>query len=161
VNPKIGHRNGELLSVGLAVAVCIQTGFSKLFLIAHPQIYCGFPSLLKQIAGSILKYGSQCNSVNTVNRLHAGKLEFVPPARAIMVLFHIVPTPALGSTQRPMQWVPALFPRGWSGRGVKFTTHLHLVPRLRMRGAMPPLLHECSWRDAQLITGCLRGLVLS
>jgi hypothetical protein len=26
-----------------------------------------------------------------------------------------------------------------SGRGVKLTTHLHLVPRLRMRGAVPPL----------------------
>jgi hypothetical protein len=26
-----------------------------------------------------------------------------------------------------------------SGRGVKLTTHLHLVPRSRMRGAIPPL----------------------
>ena len=27
--------------------------------------------------------------------------------------------------------------RGYSGRGVKLTTHLHLVPRLRMSGAIP------------------------
>jgi hypothetical protein len=31
------------------------------------------------------------------------------------------------------------FPGGWSGRGVNLTTHLHLVPRSRMRGAIPPL----------------------
>jgi hypothetical protein len=29
--------------------------------------------------------------------------------------------------------------RGQSGWGVKLTTQLHLVPRLRMRGAMPSL----------------------
>jgi hypothetical protein len=32
-----------------------------------------------------------------------------------------------------------LFPWGWSGRVVKLTTHLHLVPRSRMLGALPPL----------------------
>jgi hypothetical protein len=32
---------------------------------------------------------------------------------------------------------------GWSGSGVKLTTHLHLVPRSKMRGAIPPL-HEIS-----------------
>jgi hypothetical protein len=31
------------------------------------------------------------------------------------------------------------FPRGLSSRGVKLTTHLHLVPMSRMRGAIPPL----------------------
>jgi len=31
---------------------------------------------------------------------------------------------------------------------VKLTTHLHLVPWLRMRGAIPPLLHTYSWRGA-------------
>jgi hypothetical protein len=29
--------------------------------------------------------------------------------------------------------------RGGAGRGVKLTTHLHVVPRSRMRGARPPL----------------------
>jgi hypothetical protein len=32
-----------------------------------------------------------------------------------------------------------LFPWEYSGRGVKLTTHLHLVPRSRMRGAIRPL----------------------
>jgi len=41
---------------------------------------------------------------------------------------------ALGSTQRPIQWV-----QGQSGRGLKLTTHLHLVPGLRMGGTSPSL----------------------
>jgi hypothetical protein len=32
-----------------------------------------------------------------------------------------------------------LFPRGWSGRGVKLTTHLKLVPRSRKCGSIYPL----------------------
>jgi len=32
-----------------------------------------------------------------------------------------------------------LFPWGYSVRGVKLTTHLYLVSRLRMNGAIPPL----------------------
>jgi hypothetical protein len=39
-----------------------------------------------------------------------------------------------------------LFPRGFSGRGVKLTTHLHLVPRLRLHGVIPPLTFTSSWR---------------
>jgi hypothetical protein len=30
------------------------------------------------------------------------------------------------------------------------TTRLHLVPRLRLRGAIPSLLHTSSWRDTLL-----------
>jgi hypothetical protein len=39
--------------------------------------------------------------------------------------------PALGSTQPPIQWVPGLSPGVKSGRGVAFTTHPHLAPRLK------------------------------
>jgi hypothetical protein len=38
------------------------------------------------------------------------------------------------------------FPRKQRGRDVKLTTHLHLVPRLRMRGAIPPLPQHISSR---------------
>jgi hypothetical protein len=38
--------------------------------------------------------------------------------------------PVLGPTQPPIQWVPG-HSRGWSGRGVEFTTHPHLVPGLK------------------------------
>jgi hypothetical protein len=54
-------------------------------------------------------------------------------------LLTIASRPALGPTQLPIQWVPGTLPRGQSGRGVMMTTHLHLVQRSRMRGAIPPL----------------------
>jgi hypothetical protein len=62
--------------------------------------------------------------------------------------------PALGPTQPPIQWVP-----GVKRPGVKLTTHLHPVPRLKLRGAILPLPHlhgvvlssaqdTSSWRGA-------------
>jgi len=41
----------------------------------------------------------------------------------------------------------------FSGRGMKLTTHLHLVPRWKMRGAVLPLPNTSSWRGAYLSTG--------
>ena len=38
--------------------------------------------------------------------------------------------PALGPTQSPIQWVPGLS-RRLSGRGVAFTAHPYLAPRLK------------------------------
>jgi hypothetical protein len=38
-----------------------------------------------------------------------------------------------------IQWAPGILsPGGKSGRSVKLTTHLQLVPRLKMRGFIPP-----------------------
>jgi hypothetical protein len=56
--------------------------------------------------------------------------------------------PALGPIQLHIQQVLGLFPRGWSGRGTSLTTHLHLGPKLRMRGAIPPFPNTSWWRDA-------------
>jgi len=38
-------------------------------------------------------------------------------------------------------------PRGYGGRGMTLTTHLHLAPKLRMSGAMPllPLYAFVTW----------------
>jgi hypothetical protein len=44
-----------------------------------------------------------------------------------------------------------LFLRGSSGRGVKLTTHLQLVPRSRRCGSIHPLPHTPSWHSAQLV----------
>jgi hypothetical protein len=54
-------------------------------------------------------------------------------------LFTTASRPALGSTQPPIQWVPGALSLGCRGPGAKLTTHLHLAPRSRMRGAIPPL----------------------
>jgi hypothetical protein len=37
---------------------------------------------------------------------------------------------------------------GVKRQGIKLTTHLHVVPRLKMRGAIPSLHHTSSWRGA-------------
>jgi hypothetical protein len=41
-------------------------------------------------------------------------------------------------------------PRGQSGRGVKMTTHLQLVPRSGKRGSIHQLTHTLAWCTAQL-----------
>jgi hypothetical protein len=43
-----------------------------------------------------------------------------------------------------------LFPLGQSGRCLKLITHLHLVPRSRIRGAIPPFPDTPSWRGVHL-----------
>jgi hypothetical protein len=40
--------------------------------------------------------------------------------------------------------------RAYSGRGMKLATHVHLIQRLRMRGAIPPLPYTSSWHCACL-----------
>jgi hypothetical protein len=62
-------------------------------------------------------------------------------------LFTIASRTALGPTQ-PIKWVPGALSLGVKRRGVKLNTHLHLVPRSRMRGAIPPLPNKPSWRGA-------------
>jgi len=41
-----------------------------------------------------------------------------------------------------------LFPRRQSGRSVWLTTYIHLLPRLRIYGAIPPLPITSSWHGA-------------
>jgi len=63
-------------------------------------------------------------------------------------LFTTLSRTVLGPTQPPMQWIRgAISLGGKSGRGVKPTTHLNLMPR-SMRGAIPPLPNTLSWRGA-------------
>ena len=46
----------------------------------------------------------------------------------------------------PIQWMPRDVNREVNGRSVNPTTHLHLVPRLKMSGVVSPLPHMPSWR---------------
>ena len=60
--------------------------------------------------------------------------------------------PVLWPTQSPSQCVTgALSTRDW-GCGMMLTTHLHLVPRLWMYGAIPPLKYVPQWYGALLRT---------
>jgi hypothetical protein len=54
-------------------------------------------------------------------------------------LFITASRTAMGPTQPPTQWVPGAPSLGLSGQVVKLTTHIHPMPRSRMRGAIPPL----------------------
>jgi hypothetical protein len=54
-------------------------------------------------------------------------------------LFTTTSIPAVGPTKPPIQWVAGDLSLGVKQPGVRLTTHLHLVPRSRMRGAIPPL----------------------
>jgi hypothetical protein len=61
-------------------------------------------------------------------------------------LFITASIPALGPTQPPIQWVPGALSWGYSGRGVKLTTHLLLVPRSKnawsYTSTLPILFHD-------------------
>jgi hypothetical protein len=50
-----------------------------------------------------------------------------------------------------------LFPWAWSCRGVKVTTHLHLVPKSRIRGVIPPLPNTPSWHRGNFTFTLLWG----
>jgi hypothetical protein len=63
------------------------------------------------------------------------------PSRVKNFFFSTSSRLALESTQPPIQWVPRVLSPGESGRGVKLTTHLQLVPRSRKCGSIYPLPH--------------------
>jgi hypothetical protein len=61
------------------------------------------------------------------------------PAGLGISLYTTASGTALGPTQPPIQWVPGTLSLGVKRPGVKLTTHLHLVPRLKISGAIHPL----------------------
>jgi len=62
--------------------------------------------------------------------------------RAEVFLISTACTPAC------VQWTVGILSPKQSDGGVKLTGHLHLVPSLRMLGAIPPLSIKFLWRDA-------------
>jgi hypothetical protein len=89
--------------------------------------------------------------VSIVNRLHAGRsrVRILAGVRDFCLLQNVQTSPGAH---------PVFFFNGYrgfhgySGWGVKLTTHLHLVPRLRMIGAMPllPLYAFMVWTETTL-----------
>jgi hypothetical protein len=89
---------------------------------------------------------SRGSSVSIDARLRTGRPGFQFSEGAVMeiFLFAIASRLALRPNHPPVRWVTGAFTRV-----VKLMTHLHLVPKSRMRGAITPL------------PICLHGVVLS
>jgi hypothetical protein len=54
----------------------------------------------------------------------------------------VAATQSFGPTQPHTQWVLGPILQRWSGRSRKLSIHLHLVPSLRMRGALSPFIRH-------------------
>jgi hypothetical protein len=54
-------------------------------------------------------------------------------------VFTTVSRTTLGPTQSPIQWVPGALSLGVCDQDVKLTAHLRILPRSRVREAMPPI----------------------
>jgi hypothetical protein len=67
-----------------------------------------------------------------------------------MFLFTTASRPVLGPPSLLSSGYQGLISWGLSGWCLKLTTHLHLLPRSRMRAAIPPLPNTLSWHGAEL-----------
>jgi hypothetical protein len=91
--------------------------------------------------------GEAVKKSSVLEWLQAGQLDFgglIPHGELGMFLF-ITSRPALGPIQSPIQWI-----LGTLSPGVKLTTHIHLVPKSRMHGTIPPPPSMSSWHGASL-----------
>jgi hypothetical protein len=79
------------------------------------------------------------SSVSVVTRLWAGQTGFDSQQGQGVLIFAIASRPALGPTQPPIQWVPGALLPGAKRPWREADHSLHLVPRSRMYGAIPPL----------------------
>jgi hypothetical protein len=70
------------------------------------------------------------------------------PVGSRFSLLHVVQTDSGAHRTFYPMGTEGLFPRGQSGRGVKLTTRLQLVPRSSKCGSIHPLPHTPSWRSA-------------
>jgi len=97
---------------------------------------------------------SRCSSVNIEAKLWTSQPGF--SSRQGQLWDFISSPPRPGRLSGPPSLLHngyrGLLRRDYSDRNVKLTTHLHLVPRLKMRGDIPPLPHTSSCRGVQLNT---------
>jgi hypothetical protein len=113
----------------------ISSGYFELFLnyLANSLVYVFLVYFRVLLSLSGVRYGS-CLGPSIINIF-------------IYDVLHIVQT---GSGVHPTSYKmgTGALSRGLSGRGVKLTTHLQLVPRSRKCGSIHPLPHTSSWRNA-------------
>jgi len=104
------------------------------------------PVFIRKWGGSIL-FSQPSKGKYTYNFIC---MRFRSPSSCLS--FHMFPAiasrPALRPTQPPIQGCWGLLLRRESGRDVKLTTHVYLVPRLRTGGAIRLFLHTSLWHGA-------------
>lgn len=79
---------------------------------------------------------------------HNKELGFDSQHRREIVFFPPEARPSLGPTQPLILWMHGAVSLAVMQPGCVLTTDLHLVLRLRMHGAIPPVFHMSSWRGA-------------
>jgi hypothetical protein len=84
--------------------------------------------------------------IDVVARLRAGQAGIRIPAGVSDFLYSKMSQPALGPIQPRIKRVSGDPSEVDSGQGVRLTAQLHVVPRLRLGGAIPPFHHTSSWR---------------
>jgi hypothetical protein len=86
-------------------------------------------------------------SLPSISRLDKPGIEtqFVAEARDVTYNLSKNSRTVLERIQPPIQCVPWAFPGDESAGSYCWQIHLHLDPRLRMSGAIPPLPYTCSW----------------
>lgn len=122
---------------------CISSSFNPQFALANSIKSCGIVFAFMSLLCHAGKWDS---SLGIVTRLKAGP-------RGVTILgemrdFLLSKTSRLdvGLAHPPIQYMfGVLSSSGQSGRFVSLTSHLHLMLRLRMKGAVPPFLHMSSW----------------
>ena len=92
------------------------------------------------------KSGGDYIIIDVVARLRAGRSGIGISAGVSDFRYSKMSKPALGSIQPRIKRVLGDPSEAESGRGVRLTTQLHLVPRLRLNGAIPLFHHTSLWR---------------
>jgi len=67
------------------------------------------------------------------------RVQYLVGAMMRYFLFITTSRLALEPTQSPNQWELELLPQECSGWSLRLTTHHHLMPRMKMHGAIHPL----------------------
>jgi hypothetical protein len=108
-------------------------------LVASTSITCTWSLRIMQNCWTIR--GRWNGSVTIATGSDGRGIQFYSRKRQEIFVSTAVSWPAFGSSQPPVQHVPGGFPGGKCGWSVKLTTHLNLVPTLKIRGAILPFPH--------------------
>lgn len=128
---------------------CSLSRLTSLFLDRNDAIFRYFAASTSVTCTSSLRIIQNCwtirgrynKSVSIATGLDGRGIQFYSRRRQEIFVSTTVSWPAFGFSQPPFQHVPGGFPGGKCGCSLKLTSHPHLVPTLKIHGAIPPLPH--------------------